>query len=232
MHRSSTQAEGDMQVFRLAAITLSLATLSLAQNVIDTRDKPYREISGHQARGGGGGGDQKYLRGVFTIPDPTNLTPGSRFDYELVVTNNQNVPIAIPQTLDWKEIDQGRVSQNFVRATLSVHMGCLEHDEVGPDRGSGVMDNVVLYGSDERPGTEIMLGPGESVPILGSGLMPLHWSMSCQSKNTSTFFANFQVNATTLQRKPEPAMPDAYSSEERLVVVANGHKEYPVTYPH
>ena len=77
-----------------------------------------------------------------------------------------------------------------------------------------------------------MLGPGESVRILGSGLMPLHWNMSCQSKGTPTFFANFQVNATTLQRKPEPTMPDAHSSEERLVVVANGHKEYPITYPH
>ena len=113
-----------MQVSRLAAIICLLTTLSLAQNVIDTRDKAYREISGHPAGGGGSGGDHKYLKGVFTIPDAANLTPGSRFDYELVVTNNQNVSIVIPQTLDWKEIDQGRVSQNFVRATSSVHMGC------------------------------------------------------------------------------------------------------------
>ena len=90
-----------MQVPRLAAIICLLTTLSLAQNVIDTRDKAYREISGHQAHGGGSAGDHKYL----------------------------NVPIAIPQALDWNEIDQGRASQNFVRATLSVHMGCLEHDE-------------------------------------------------------------------------------------------------------
>ena len=96
---------------------------------------------------------------------------------------------------------------------------------------SGGLDYVLLFGSDERPGTEIIRGPGESVRILGSGLMPLHWNMSCQSKGTATFLANFQVYATTLQRKPEPAMPDVYSSDERMVVVAGGHKEYPIAYP-
>lgn len=219
-----------MQVFRLAAIVFSLATLSLAQNVIDTRDKPYHEISGDLAQSGSSAGGHKYLKGVFTIPDAANLTPGSRFDYELVVTNNQNVPIAIPQALDWKEIDRASASQNFVRATLSVHMGCLEREPVGLSNESGGLDYVVLYGSDERPGTEIMLGPGESVRILGSGLMPLHGNMNCQSKGTATFFARFQVSAVALQRKPEPLRPDAYSLDDRLMVVANGHKEYPITY--
>jgi hypothetical protein len=219
-----------MQVFRLAVITLSLATLSLAQNVINTRDKPFREISGRQMTGGGSG-DPEFIRGVLTIPDSTNLTPGGRFDYELVVTNDQNVSIAIPQTLDWKEIDQGRASQHFVRARLSLHIGCLGRG-AGPDRGSGGLDYVVLYGSDERPGTEIMLGPGESVRILGSGLIPLHPNMICQSKGTSTFSANFEIDAITLQRKPEPGLPDGYSTQERPVVIANGHKEYPITYPH
>ena len=220
-----------MQVPRLAAIICLLTTLSLAQNVIDTRDTAYREISGHLARSGGSAGDHKYLKGVFTISDAANLTPGSRFDYELVVTNNQSVPIAIPQALDWKEIDQGRPSQNFVRATLSVHMGCLEHEPIGLNDELGGLDYVVLYGSDERPETEIMLGPGESVRILGSGLMPLHRNMICQSKGTATFFANFQVSAMALQRKPEPAMPDAYWLDGRLGVVANGHKEYPIIDP-
>ena len=71
-----------MQVSRLAAIICLLTTLSLAQNVIDTRDKAYREISGHQAQGGGSGGDRKFLTGVLTITNLTNLTPGSRFDCE------------------------------------------------------------------------------------------------------------------------------------------------------
>ena len=220
-----------MQVSRLAAIICLLTTLSLAQNVIDTRDKAYREISGHPAGGGGSGGDHKYLKGVFTIPDAANLTPGSRFDYELVVTNNQNVPIAIPRTPDWKEIDQGRPSQNFVRATLSVHMECLEDEPLRLNNELGGLDYVVLYGSDERQGTEIMLRPGESVRILGSGLMPLHGNMICQSKGTATFFANFQVSAVALQRKPEPLRPDAYWLDDRLMVVANGHKEYSITYP-
>ena len=99
------------------------------------------------------------------------------------------------------------------------------------DPESGGLDYVVLYGSDERQGTEIMLRPGESVRILGSGLMPLHGSMICQSKGTATFFANFQVSAVSLQRKPQPLRPDAYDVDDRLMVVANGHKEYPITYP-
>jgi hypothetical protein len=51
----------------------------------------------------------------------------------------------------------------------------------------------LLYGSDERPETEIMLDPGEPVRILGSGLMPLHSNMDCQSKDTAMFHADFQV---------------------------------------
>ena len=205
-----------MQVFRLAAIICLLATLSFAQNVIDTRGKAYREISGHLARGNGieVGRALKILSGLFTIADPTNLTPGSRFDYELLVTNDSDASIMIPQTLDWKEIDEAHARQSFVRADLFVNMGCLNNF-------SDELDHVVLYGSDQRPGTGITLNLGESARILGSGLIPLHPNMKCQSKGTATFLVSFQVNTMTLQRTPKPAMRDGYTVDEQLFAIAN-----------
>jgi len=215
-----------MQVFRLAAIICLLATLSFAQNVIDTRGKAYREISGHLARGNGieVGRALKILSGLFTIADPTNLTPGSRFDYELLVTNDSDASIMIPQTLDWKEIEEAHARQSFVRADLFVNMGCLNNF-------SDELDHVVLYGSDQRPGTGITLNLGESARILGSGLIPLHPNMKCQSKGTATFLVSFQVNTMTLQRTPKPAMRDGYTVDEQLFAIANAKKEYPISYP-
>ena len=213
-----------MQVFRFAAIICLLSTISFAQNVIDTRGKAYRDISGHLAQGNFTRAvpGLKALGGVFTITDQTNLTSGSHFDYELVVTNDSDAAVGVPQTLDWKEVDNGHASQNFVRATLWLTMECLNNY-------SNELDHIVLYGSEERPGTETMLNPGDSVRILGSGLMPLHPDMKCQSKGTATFLATLQVDAMRLRRKPKPAMPDAYSLEEGMIAVANGKKEYPIT---
>lgn len=216
-----------MQGFRYAAIICLLPTISFAQNMIDTRGKAYRDISGHLARGTGTRvvPGLKVLSGVFTIIDPANLTSGSHFDYELVVTNDSDAAVGVPQTLDWKEVDNGHASQNFARATLWLTLGCLNNY-------STELDHFVLYGSEERPETETMLNPGDSVRILGSGLMPLHPDMRCQSKGAATFLATFQVDAMTLQRKPKPATPDAYSLEEGMLAVANGKKEYPIVDSH
>jgi hypothetical protein len=214
-----------MQVFRLAGIICLLVTLSFAQKVIDARGKSYSEIYGHLLRYGGSRADprdprgEKTLSGILTITDPRNLVAGSRFDYELVVTNDANESIVIPQTLDWNEIDDGHASQTFVRATLSMPMECSQI--------LGELNHFALYGSDKRPETEVTLNPGESVRILGSALMPLPPTASCQSEDTATFGVDFEVYATTLKR--EPAMPDAYGIDERKLAVANAKKKYLIT---
>jgi hypothetical protein len=215
-----------MQVSRLAAIICLLSTLSVAQNLIDARAKSQSEIYGYQARYGtiGDPRHQKILSGILTIADPRNLGAGSRFDYELLVTNDSNASVVIPKALDWNEVDDGHARQSFVRATLLMQVECLQYS-------SGELDHFVLYGSDKRPETEVMLKPGESVRILGSGLMPLPPTASCQSEDTATFRVFFGVYATTLQREPEPAMPDAYGIDEGLFVVANAKKKYPITNP-
>lgn len=215
-----------MQVIRLAATICLLATLCSAQNVIDTRDKSQSEIPGHQARVAfvGNARDQKILSGVATITGSTNLTPGSHFDYELLVTNDSNASVIIPQSFHWKEIDNGQASLSFVRATLLLQLQCLKY-------AADELDHVVLYGSHERPETEIVLHIGDSVRILGSGLMPLHPNLACQSQAMATVRVNFEVYGVTLKREPEPAIPDAYSMDEQLLVVANGRKDYPIVYP-
>jgi hypothetical protein len=109
-----------------------------------------------------------------------------------------------------------------VRATLSLSTGCLNDY-------STELDHVVLYGSDERLETEIMLNPGDSVRILGSVSMLLHSNMRCRSQGTAKFLATFQISTVSLRRKPEAAIPDAYSADERMFAIANGKKEYPIT---
>lgn len=215
-----------MQVFRLAAIICLLTTISAAQNVIDVRGKSYSEIPGYQAQVAfvGNVREQKILSGVVTISGSTNLTPGSHFDYELLVTNDSNASVVIPRTLDWEEIDNGQARQKFARATLLVQVECLKYT-------SDVLDHVALYGSREKPETEVTLNIGDSVRIRSSGLVPPHPNLRCQSQPTAMVRVNFEVYGMTLKREPEPAMPDAYSMDEQLLVVANGKKEYPIIYP-
>lgn len=215
-----------MHVFRLAAIVCLLTTLSVAQDVIDTRGKSDSEIPGYQARVefSGNPREQKILSGIVTITGSTNLTPGSHFDYELLVTNDSNASVVIPQTLDWKEIDDRQTRQSFVRATLLVQVECLKYT-------SDVLDHVVLYGSHEKPETEVTLKIGDSVRILGSGLVPIHPNLRCQSQAAAMVRVNFEVYGVTLKRDPEPSVPDAYSIDEQLLVVANGKKLHSIIYP-
>jgi hypothetical protein len=186
-----------MQGLRLAAIICLLTTLSVAQNVIDTRGKSYTEIPGYQARVAfvGNPREQKILSGVVTITGSTSLTPGSPFDYELLVRNDSNVPVVIPQAFDWKEIDDGQEKQNFVRAILLVQVECLKYT-------SDVLDHVVLYGSREKPETEITMQIGDSVRILGSGSVPVHPNLRCQSQAAAMVRVNFEVYGITLKREP------------------------------
>jgi hypothetical protein len=206
-----------------------LASLSSAQNVIgviDTRGKSYSEISGYQSRvtPTGNPREQKIISGVVTITGSTSLTPGSPFDYELLVTNDSNAPVVIPQSFDWKEIDNGQTRQHFVRANLLVQLECLKYT-------MDKLDLVVFYGSDERPETEVTLRVGESVRILGSGLVPTQPNLRCQSQPKATVRVFFEVEGITLNREAETTIPDAYSIDRQLLVVANGRKEYPITYP-
>jgi hypothetical protein len=87
----------------------------------------------------------------------------------LLVTNDSNASVVIPKTLDWNGIDDGHASQTFWRANLLMQMKCLQYS-------SGELDHLAFYGSEQRPETEVMLKPGESVRILGSGLMPFELS--------------------------------------------------------
>ena len=211
-----------MTVFRHSALICLLAGLSLAQSEIDTRGKPYRELSHRLAGGVTVARDQKVLSGKFTMADPARLEPGSHFDYELLVTNDSNASVVVPQTFDWKEIDNGQVSQNFVQANLWLNTGCLNNY-------STELDHFVLYGSDDRPGTQLLLKPGDSVRILGSATMPLHSNLTCQSQGTAKFLATFQISAVALRRKPVAGIPEAYSADERMSAIANGKTEYLIT---
>jgi hypothetical protein len=126
--------------------------------------------------------------------------------------------------VDWNKVDDGHANQTFVRARLLMQMECNKYS-------SGELDLFWLYGSGQRPETEVVLKPGEAARILGTGLMPLPPTVSCQSENTATFRVFFEVYETKLQREPEPAMPDAYGIDARLAVVANAKKTYPITDP-
>jgi len=218
-----------MNIFRFAAILCLLPNLSFAQNVIDvidTRGKSYSEIYGHLGRyePTGNPRHQKIISGMLTIKDPRNLVAGSRFDYELLVTNDSNASVVIPKMLDWNEIDDGHARQTFWRANLLIQVECLQYS-------SGKLDLLAFNGSDQRPETEVMLKPGESVRILGSGLMPLPSTVSCESEDAAVFRVFFDVFEAAMRRNPEPALPDAYDLDERLAVVANAKRKYPITNP-
>ena len=229
LRRCSNHAEDDMKICRFAVILCLLPTLSFAQNVIDTidtRGKSYSEIYGHIGRYEqfGNPRHQKIISDILTIADPWNLVAGSRFSYELLITNDSNASVVIPKMLDWNEIDDGHATQSFWRANLLMQMECFQYS-------SGELVLLALYGSDQRPETEVTLKPGESVRILGSGLMPLPSTATCKSEDAAIFRVFIDVFETRMRRNPEPALPDAYDLNERLAVVANAKRKYPITNP-
>ena len=214
-----------MNFFRIVVTVSLFAAIACAQNVtvINTRDKSRVEPAGHSVGGSGtGGSDSSDLKARFTVENQDQLAPGQRFDYELLITNNKRVPVVIPQSLDWSDVDMGGSSQKYLGASIAISVCC-----VGKQDGQ-LTDNIQLYGSDERPSTELTLMPGDSVRILGSAVLPLRYTINDHPIFKGTLKGHVSLTEAFFHRTPTPQHPDAYRTEGRTLMSVTATEEYPI----
>jgi len=169
------------------------------------------------------GGDDTALRAVFTIDNPTNLKRGNRFDYELVITNQGNKTLVIPQCLNWEDVESGSRDQRYIWATVGVKVSAKGDLESELDGG------LTLYGTEERPSSELVLKSGESVRILGSEILPISMSINGKIIGEAKLAGVFYVGSGWLHRTPTPTIPDGYRDETRLLLSAVAEEQYLVS---
>ena len=156
----------------LAAIVLvcAFSSILLAQTetVIDTRGK---ELSQPQCCNfvdfsGFGSHPNEALKAVFTVDDLSEVTATVPTDYEMVITNRGKDSVVIPRSLDWKDVDTGTSEQRFERAVVLFQLSAEGGSDTWLSKGG-----VTLYSSDDRPSSQLVLGPGDSIRILGSTVL-------------------------------------------------------------
>jgi hypothetical protein len=151
-----------LTVFLLSAVG---GLRAQTETVINARDSPHVQRADEQ--GGGwcaGVNPDTNLEAQFTI-DNTDPKPGSAMNYELLVTNKGEKAIALPRALDWKEVDSGSLEQRYLvaRVTLELRAEGGAHTYIAP---------LALYSTAEKPGTALVLRPGDSLRLLGSAILP------------------------------------------------------------
>jgi hypothetical protein len=158
-----------LSVKAFVAVILLCSSSSLlraqTESVIDARGKEpsqptccyFVDFSGF------GSHPNETLTAVFTIDDPANVTATSRMDYQMVITNTGKKSVVIPRSLDWKDVDTASSELRFLRASLLFQLRAKDGSDIWLSKGG-----VTLYSSDDRPSTRLVLGPGDSVRILGS----------------------------------------------------------------
>jgi hypothetical protein len=174
---------------------------------------------------GTGQGRQSVLEAVLTVVNPSGLAPGDPFDFELLITNRGKKPIVLPQSLNWGDVDTGGKEWRYISADVTL--------QVAPDGGHqrAWLDlGLSFYGSDERPGTELVLNPGDRARILGSGRLPLSMNINGSPIRKGTLAARFSVSKVWLHPAPTKDVPDGYRAESRTVAAAETEPQYPVEF--
>jgi len=133
---------------------------------------------------------------VFTIDNPANLKRDHRFDYELVITNRGNKALVIPQCLNWEDVDTGSRDQRFVWASVGIKVRT--KDDLEGELNGG----LTLYGAEDRPSSELVLKPGESVRILASVTLPISMSINHKPIGEAKLVGVFHVGNGWLYRTP------------------------------
>ena len=206
-----------------ALVLLTFASLPmLAQTVtdIDTRAKPESGpvgyLLGSSARLSE---DNAALSAEFVVADPGGLTPGRPFEYELVVTNRSKSPVLIPRALNWEDVAAGD-GEPYSWAWV----------ELGVDIGDGVEGSLPytlkLYGAKDKTWSEIVLGPGESVRILGSQMLPTSMNINSKPVGKAILKGQFHLGTMRLCHTPTAQYPDAYRTESRWAYSAVASEGY------
>jgi hypothetical protein len=199
----------------------SLSACAQTLTDIDTRSKQATGPTGHLLQSSCQlESDANALSAVFVIDDPSNLRAGERFDYELVVTNRGNRPVAVPRALNWEDVQIGD-GDPYSWASVDIRV------DAGDGLEASLPYSLKLYGSKDKPWSEVVLGFGESVRILGSDRLPVSMNINAKPVAKATVKSIFHLGTMRLYRTPSGEVPDAYRSESRWSFSAIAGEQYP-----
>jgi hypothetical protein len=209
----------------LSLLLLVFASLSMfAQTVtdIDTRSKlwtgPTGRVLGSSSRLDE---DSDTLKAVFVIDDPSSLQAGNRFDYELLITNQGKNPVVIPRALSWEDAQTGDGELNSW-ASVDIRV------DAGDGLEASLPNGLKLYGTEDKPWSEVALAPGDSVRILGSITLPLSMGINQTRVGRATLKGAFHLGKMCIHRTPTVEDPDAYRTESWWLFSAVASERYPV----
>jgi hypothetical protein len=200
----------------------SALLLAQTETVIDARDKERIQPAHAQSSGWSAGVNRDTtLEAVFTIADP-NLKPGSHVDYELAITNTGTKATAIPRTLDWKDVDTDSLDQRYVKGSVNLELRA-------KDATTFIPPTLILYSTDQKPSTALVLAPGDSIRLLGTTILPAT-AFSPKGGGTATLLGHFCVSAVSVSVTPTGSRPRGISTSESGMWCANADQKYEVTF--
>ncbi|MGO9519423.1 MAG: hypothetical protein ACLPND_20495 [Candidatus Korobacteraceae bacterium] len=205
-------------LFMLASLTM------LAQTVtdIDTRAKPESGPVGYLLSSSARlSEDEAALSAEFVIADPGGLRAGRPFEYELMVTNRSKGPVLIPRALNWQDVEAGDGEPNsWAWVDLRV--------DIGDGLQGGLPHELKLYGSKDKTWSEAVLAPGETMHILGSGMLPTSMNINGKQVGKATLKGMFHLGTMRLYHTPTAQYPDAYRTESHWVFSAAANEGYAI----
>jgi hypothetical protein len=99
---------------------------------------------------------------TFSLIDSPSLEIGSRLGYEIELVNKRSTDLAIPQSLDWADVDSGEHLQQYETANVNFDL------KFRDGARTAIEGNIAFYGKKSKPSTMLVLHPGDSVRILGN----------------------------------------------------------------
>ncbi len=209
----------------LALLLLMLASLTMfAQTVteIDTRAKPGSGPMGHlldsRCRLDG---DDTTLSAVFVVDDPSGLRAGTRFEFELAVTNRGDSPVVIPRALNWEDVQAGD-GEPYSWAWVDLRV------DAGDGLESSLPYALKLYGTADKSWSEDVLAPGETVRILGSEMLPTSMNINGKQVGKAILKGMLHLGTTRLYHTPTAEHPDAYRTESHWAFEAAASEGYAI----
>ena len=207
----------------LVLVLLMFASLTMfAQTLteIDTRAKPESGPMGHlldsRCRLDS---DDTSLSAVFVVDNPSGLRAGNRFEYELVITNRSGSPVVIPRALNWEDVQAGD-QELYSWAWVDLRVNA------GDGLESSLPYALKLYGTGDKPWSEDVLAPGETVRILGSEMLPTSMNINSKRVGQATLKGMFHLGTLRLYHTPTAEYPDAYRTESHWAFSAAANEGY------
>jgi hypothetical protein len=173
-----------------------------------------------QGAGWSVGVDRDVLQALINIEDQ-KLTAGSVVDYELTVTNTGSEAVNVPRSLEWKDVDSGSSEQRYTEAKVVFELGTKESF-------TNLTPTLNFYSVKEKPSTQLVLYPGDSIRILGTlSVQAREFSPKWTGKATLT--AHLCVSSIHLTSVPGPGKRNEIAKQMLWCVTAD--PKYEVSLP-